>query len=310
MSLLTYSKNQVKEYQKKYNVKFQNEFPVDFLKGIYAFKIEPVIIQNDIKKEILYNSILNMFNYNFWPKNGINYSRSKDLNEILFSRIYPEIDLLLTNRKLFLKKLKSVLLLKNFKMIDWYIEDINKLFIIDTTNFEKDLARIEFDLGQLKFVNKTYDDYALDYLSAYRRYYKFLKRYFSGYGHDKFQKREILAWNLITENIGLNRHKLIDLEKCFIPIDYRIPSILKHAGVLKLPIHFDNYFLNKELMSAEDEKVLRSFTYITLQKLKKNLKRLGNGFTDYELDKILFNIYSQYRDVYGESHFKYNTTAY
>jgi len=310
MSLLTYSKNQVKEYQKKYNVKFQNEFPRDFLRGIYAFKNTPVNIHNNIRQEILYNSILNMFNYNFWPKNGINYSRSKELNNLLLSRIYPEIDLLLTDRKLFLKKLKTVLLLENFKMIDWYIEDINKLFIIDSTNFEKDLSLIEFELGQLKFVNKTYSDYALDYLSAYRRYYKFLKRYFSGYGHDKFQKREILAWNLITENIGLDRSKLINLEKCFIPIDYRIPSILKHAGVLKLPVQFDKYFLNKEILSSEDEKVLRSFTYLTLQKLKKNLKRFGDGLADYELDKTLFNMYSQYRDVYGESHFKYNTTAY
>jgi len=310
MSLLTYSKNQVKEYQKKYNVKFQNEFPEDFLRGIYAFKNEPVNIHNNIKHEILYNSILNMFNYNFWPKNGINYARSKELNDLLISRIYPEIDLLLTDRKLFLKKLKTVLLLKNFKMIDWYIEDVNKLFIIDTTDFEKDLYKIEFELGQLKFVNRSSADYKLNYLSIYRRYYKFLKRYFSSYGQDKFQKREILAWNLITENIGLDRSKLLEIDKCFIPIDYRIPSILKHARVLKLPIQFDKYFLNKEILSAEDEKVLRCFTYLTLQKLKKNLKRFGNGLTDYELDKTLFNMYSQYRNVYGESHFKYNTTAY
>jgi hypothetical protein len=283
---------------------------VDFLRGIYAFKNEPVNIHSNIRQEILYNSILNMFNYNFWPKNSINYSRSKELNNLLISRIYPEIDLLLTDRKLFLKKLKAVLLLENFKMIDWYIEDINKMFIVNYTNFEKDLSLIEFELGQLKFANKTYGDYALDYLSTYRRYYKFLKRYFSGYGQDKFQKREILAWNLITENIGLDRTKLINLEKCFIPIDYRIPSILKHAGVLKLPVQFDKYFRNKEILSIEDEKVLRSFTYLTLQKLKKNLNQIGDGLTDYELDKTLFNMYSQYRDVYGESHFKYNTTAY
>ena len=78
-----------------------------------------------------------------------------------------------------------------------------------------------------------------------------------------------------------------------------------------LPIKFNNYFKNKEMLSKEDELVLRSFTYLTLFKLKRKMNKNGFGLADLQLDNKLFNMYSEINKMDKNlSHFKFNTTNY
>jgi hypothetical protein len=312
MSLLKYSINRVSEYENKYKCKFKNKVSVDVLRSIYASKSYPSTVSYPIESSsniILYYSLLNMFNYNFWSSGGENYSRSKRLNEIFDKYVKENIFLLLNDRINFLNNLK--IYLRNngeFKNIDLYIEDINSMMVINTDSFLTELSSLTFNLYHLNRLNKK--DFIKKYNKMFKQYVLFLKKYFVSYGFDKFQKREKLAWNLISESFELNLRILSKNKKCFIPIDYRIPSILKHLGIMILPKRFDKYFINKEMLSQEDEIALRSFTFITLQKVKKELSALNLDMADLQLDNKLFNMYSEYRDIYGESHFKYHTTAY
>jgi hypothetical protein len=327
MSLLKYSKKIVKEYEIKYNVKFSNNFNTEFLSTLKSFKTSddlsipkklkhPTRIQTDItigNKIVMYYSLLNMFNYNFWsPDKNLEYDRSRKLNNIFEKYLIGEKYLKTLNKDIkldFIKKLKSVLRTANFKMIEYYISDIDKLFLIDTTDIQKDLFKVLDCLYKMKY---SYDKQEVHKLhkKGFEIYKKFLNTYFSSYGMDKFYKREILAWNYIIEAFDIREDTIRGI-KNFIPIDYRIPSILKHAGIIKLPKHFDIYFNQTDtyhiMYSSEDELALRCFTFITLNKLRK---KLNYDITDLQLDKNLFDMYSQYKNTYGDNHFKYFTKSY
>jgi len=312
MSVLKKNKKIVDKFEKKYQVKFKNNFSDEFLRSIYSFPSVPNKNTSNLKKEILYYSILNMFNYNFWSSDHNHiYSRSNALNKILKDYIYDNVENIIYDRNTFLKKLKFVLLSQDFKMIEVYLSDIDNLFLVNWKDIEKDLLVLDFKLNQLKYIDFNKNDFQFIYINLFKDYCRFLNKYFCSYGNDDFYKREILAWNLITETIGLDNSKLIDTEYIFIPIDYRIPSVLKHSGIMKLPIKFDKYFMDKIMLSKEDEVVLRSYTYLTLNKLRKRLKKLGFGLADLQLDNKLFNMYSEINKMDSKlSHFKFNTYAY
>jgi len=312
MSLLNKSKNVVSSFEKKYQVKFKNNFSRDFLRSIYSFKGTSIKESSNIKHEILYYSILNMFNYNFWSiDERIIYPKSNKLNLVFEQYFYNNIEDILYNRNIFLKKMKIILSSENFKMLPNYLSDIDNLFLINWKNIEKDLTWLDFYLNQLKYLDLSDESFQKIYSNLFKKYCEFLNKYFCSYGNDIFLKREILAWNLITESTGLDITKLINTDQNFIPIDYRIPSVLKHSGIMILPIKFNNYFKNKEMLSKEDELVLRSFTYLTLFKLKRKLKKNGFGLADLQLDNKLFNMYSEINKMDKNlSHFKFNTTNY
>jgi len=295
-------KKNIKEYNKKYSVNIKSTLSDDTIDRINILSI----VEDDgiklnkrgtLRKTIIYYSLLNMFNYNFWNDPKIkNEHRSKELNIIFEKYIYNNLKVFDTDKIKFFNKLLVLMENSNFKCKDNYINDIKKLFIINYHNFNRD---IEIMIQMLLSVNK-FNNITNDILS---HYIKFLKRYFCGYGNDQFFKREFLAWNQINQVLEIKERT----EVFTLPIDYRLPSILFKIKAFNLPVNLKRYFEKDIILSKEDELVIRSISYLTLLDMKRYLVKKNRYEMDYNLDNKLFNLWNLIPDI---KHFKFNTTDY
>ena len=301
MSVLKKSQKIILNYNTKYNVFSKIDVTDNIISGLKNFEVKnknPKIV--GLKDIIIYYTLLNEFNYNFWNLDtSIEPSRSKALNQLFEKFILPNIDDFKSKktRVNFLLRLKIIFNTYNFKMVNHYKNDIDKLLLINYDNFNKNLDII---ITQIFNIQNTPDNYEKELSKAFNYFNTFVCRYFSSYGEDPFKKREKLAFNMILDSMLVLNKKT---EKNYIPIDYRIPTILKYLGIIKLPLMFDKFFIDKEMLSKEDELYLRSITFLALNKIKVKC-----NLSDRDLDKKLFNLYEISLD--RNMHFKFFTKAY